>query len=145
MRWKIWGRQAGKSYDIMQWWLESPEKRFILCGSANLVRARQDDVWRAYDEQVRRGWNVLLRPAAKKLIEDHILSVSQWKGKCGPGYCANASWEFAVDDAELTISQLVGANVEIVAGCGVNDKPDPAQLAKLEEFFERYPDERQHY
>jgi hypothetical protein len=35
--------------------------------------------------------------------------------------------------------------VEIVGGCGQNDTPAPEQMAKLEAFYERYPEERQYY
>jgi hypothetical protein len=144
VKWKIWGRQQGKSYDIMQWWLEAPEKRFILCGSASLARVRQDDAKREYDDLVQKGWWTLGRPEAMKLIRSRILSVSQWQARPAPGY-VNPDWKFAVDDADLTISQLVGGNVEIVGGCGQNDTPAPEQMAKLEAFYERYPEERQYY
>ncbi len=144
MKWKIWGRQHGKTHDILQWWQEAPEKRFILCGSALMAKNQRQLAWRAYDEHVRSGWWNVTRPQARKLIEEHILSVTQWKAECGPGRRADPAWEFAVDDAEVTITQLVGANVVIVAGQGIIDKPDPEVQARAMESYDymskKWPD-----
>lgn len=40
MKWKIWPRQYGKTYELSKWWLEDPEHRVILVESTVMAKER---------------------------------------------------------------------------------------------------------
>jgi hypothetical protein len=123
MRWMLWGRQYGKTYQTIQWFLEEPTKRVIVCGT----EAMAADIRRSLRQKIPHGPLVpetgLIMGAGEwsRLLDKYIMNAASASGRL-----SGVRKQVAVDNLEFVLPQLLGNNkVELVTATGVNEMPPP--------------------
>lgn len=128
MRWMVWPRQYGKTYQVTRWFAEDPRNRVILTENAALAAQRR----RELEDSIPDGFTP---QAWRKHLRMHVLSFRSWlsqhdsRRKPFPG-------EIAVDGLEYILPYLLRGNVTVAAGAGVNDTPDPVAAQRARAFHE---------
>jgi len=71
MKWLIWPRQYGKTYEVCQWFLEDPVQRVIITSNEGLARLRR----RALDNEAPTAFYLQWQ----KILKTHIVSFRAWE------------------------------------------------------------------
>lgn len=142
MRWMLWGRQQGKTYQTIKWFMEDPEHRIIITADEQMA----DVVRRMIMEQVPYEDRRMPEDARrwKKLLERQVVGAVTWLRKSKELTYTFAHGEMkrpqvAIDNLELTLPALLNANVTVVTATGVNESPiglvvDPRR-AEIQEWW----------
>lgn len=120
MKWKIWPRQYGKTYQLQEWWLGDPAHRVILCGNRNLAQIRRHDL----ELRLPEVYPGTTKAEARSLTRNRIMSYRTWLGPTLPKKGDLRDCAVAVDDLDLVLPELLKAKVAYAAGMGTNDSPD---------------------
>lgn len=135
IRWMLWGRQYGKTYQVIKWFLEDPYTRVIVTSNAvmagNLRRQLQGKYphgkfrlttdAEAWDELLEKNVVAWSDATQHKLKERHV--------------------EVAVDNLDMILHTMCGGNeVRMVTATGVNESPvglcvDP-QMARYAQYIQ---------
>lgn len=140
MRWYIWPRQYGKTYRVMQWWLEDPTNRVVLMQNEDMARHHRREMRAKHPE---------LSAWPDSMLKEHIMSYRSWQNRLKkPG--RRESFEVALDDCVKSILREYVSpagtdhDLKIISDAGVAEKPDSGIAAKAaemhEEMRERYGD-----
>lgn len=132
MKWMIWPRQYGKTYQLSQWWVDDPVNRVLLCGNEKLAQMRRYEVLPLLKEVYPGSLNSDLRA----LTRNRIYSFRTWLGPTLPRDGAVRKCEVAIDDLDVVLDTLFKGKVVYAAGVGQNDIPDP-RVADMVEAFNR--------
>jgi hypothetical protein len=98
MRWMIWGRQWGKSYQTVQWLKEDPDNRVIVTADESMA------------DGLRRRYS---------LREDQVFGAGRWIHQ----HRHLLRKTIAIDNAEQTLPALLNVRVGLVNASGVNEQP----------------------
>lgn len=128
MKWKIWPRQYGKTFELTKWWLEDPEHRVILCESRDLAQLRHADL--KYQLQDARPDNTYHQN--RVLLVEHIISWRTWRNSTRTN--AEKKMDVAIDGLEAILPHLFRGNIVYATGAGTNDIPDPTHEAYVAEI-----------
>jgi hypothetical protein len=123
MKWMIWHRQYGKTYQVCQWFLEDPRNRVIITSNENLARIRRRDLESEQTGIFHAHW--------KRILKSHIVSFRSWQNMRG---VFPPTIEIAIDGIDDMVSYLFHGDVKIITGAGVNERPDPGRAAKADDF-----------
>lgn len=136
MKWMIWPRQYGKTYQLTQWWVDNPANRVLLCGNEKLAQMRRDEVLPLLRETYPKSTDRDLR----MLTKNRIYSFRTWRNSAPT--CDQLKCQVAIDDLEVVLDALFKGKVVYAAGAGSNDTPEPAIADMVDEFnrevYERY-------
>lgn len=136
MKWKIWPRQYGKTYQLSGWWVNDPANRVLLCGNEKLAHMRRDEVLPLLREAYPGSTDRDLRT----LTKNRIYSFRTWRNSTVPS--DQLKCEVAIDDLEVVLGALFKGKVVYAAGAGQNDIPDPRIADMVDEFnkevYEKY-------
>lgn len=132
IRWMLWGRQYGKTYQVIKWFMESPETRVIV--TSNAVMA--DNLRRQLLGKLPYGDDFLATGDDwEALLEKNVIKYGQHDQLKG------RKVEVAVDDLDMILHQVFGGNeVRMVTATGVNESPvglcvDP-QMARYAQYIQ---------
>lgn len=122
MRWMIWPRQYGKSYQVGRWFSEDPANRVILTENEALARLRRQEL----QDDIPQGFTAA---TWRRHLKERVVSFRTWHNSRRGADPFNG--EIAVDGLEYMLPRIFGGNVTVATGAGVNDEPDRdrAQLA----------------
>lgn len=133
VKWKIYPRQYGKTYELKKWWLEDPENRVILVESTVMAKERHYELKEALAEV--RPDNTFHQN--RVLLQTHIVSWRTWRNNARTS--AEKKMEVAIDGLDYILPALFkGTNIVYAAGAGTNDIPDPTHEAYVAEFHRRW-------
>jgi hypothetical protein len=130
MRWMIWPRQYGKTYQTGLWWLEDPQNRVILTENEKLAQLRREELGgRLYELHPEI-------PAQSLFMRQRIMSFRTWMAGVALGVAIRrGNFEVAVDGADTILAELLlGASIQVITGVGRNDEPDPGIAAQVDAF-----------
>jgi hypothetical protein len=128
VRWIVWPRQYGKTYQIEQWWLENPQNRAIVTANEELARLIRTSLGR----ELARTGHGLFKDEIKRLLDRRVMSWRSWGNTRGEAWRMTA--EVAVDEAGAVLQAMLSANVTVIAGSGKNDEPDHERAAQISAF-----------
>lgn len=132
MRWMIWPRQYGKTYQVTKWIVEDLENRVILTSNESLARLRRREL---EEEFASLNLPSLILAEYRKLLKTHIVSFRSWQKMRG---VFPPTIEIAIDGIDDIAEQLFGGNVQIITGAGHNEKPDKEQAGKAAAFHQKW-------
>lgn len=129
LRWLIWPRQHGKTFEVIKWWLEDPENRVIVTASESLAQYKRKEI---HDR--RKAF----RPPtfSWQFLKDHIVPYSTW-ASAPPG---RAPVEVALDDCvKAILREFAGRQntLAIISDAGTVESPDPAQLERIKPYLDQ--------
>jgi len=123
IRWMLWGRQWGKSYQTLEWFKGDPVHRVII--TPNLVQAEQlrrelANYYPHGPDDAAAEWH--------ELLETNVVSLTQWSQEGDHHARYTRDWErfypeVAIDNLDMMLKGLVGADVSLVTASGGNDTP----------------------
>lgn len=139
MKYMIWPRQYGKSYQLRQWWVEDPAHRVILVENTDLAKMTRDDCRVLLQEKFPDNTD----RENRLLTRNRIYSYRTWLGPTLPRTGDLRQCDVAVDGLEYILNNLFKGNVVWAAGVGRNEIPDPAHADRAEIFHreirEKFP------
>lgn len=115
VKWMIWHRQYGKTYEVEQWFLEDPRNRVIITANEQLARIRRRDLETKQTEVFRAHW--------VKILKSHIVSFRTWQNMRG---VFPPTIQMAIDGIDDMVGEIFRADVRVITGVGVNEKPNVA-------------------
>lgn len=133
MRWMVWPRQYGKSYEIGKWWLEDPQNRVIVTANEEIARIRR----RELEDKLLDFYSGLFAVEITKLLKRNIMSYRSWQNMRGVN---GSNIQVAIDDLDYILQSVFGtggASVVLAAGSGINDEPDPERKQMVDDFNRR--------
>lgn len=137
IRWMLWGRQYGKTYQVIKWFLEDPEHRVIVTSNAIMV----DDLLRRVTAvQSVAPWDADQdSPAARKYWQDFLKkSIIRYTTA---DQLIGRKVDVAVDNLDMILHTMFAGNeVRMVTATGVNESPvglcvDP-QMARYAQYIQ---------
>jgi hypothetical protein len=135
IRWLIWPRQYGKSYEIESWWLEDPEHRVILCTDTVSASYRIS----VLTKRLQGRDHVPGLRVTKGFMESRVMSWRTWVHKQDkPGYRSQDEWEVAIDEVGPLLAELLKTDIRIIAGVGRVEEPDPERKAMVDDFHAKH-------
>ena len=132
MRWIVWPRQYGKTYQIEQWWLENPQNRAIVTFNEQAARDIRLRLEAALRTVYHGPFTTVLSRLIADLVKERVMSWRSWESTRGESWRIKA--EVAVDEAGAVLQSVLNANVTVIAGSGKNDEPDHERAAQVSAF-----------
>lgn len=134
MRWLLWGRQYGKTYQTIKWFLEDPESRVIIQANEEMAAFTRDRILRHHLPQDIDGEE---RQQLRELLKRQVVSVHAWQRGRGQHHGRSIKPTVAVDNLEHVLPALLGTEVGMVTATGVSEQPVGLRadeyLARLQE------------
>jgi hypothetical protein len=115
MKWMIWQRQYGKTYEVCQWFLEDPRNRVIVTANERLARIRRRDLETEQTEVFRAHWI--------KILKSHIVSFRTWQNM---REVFPSTIQVAIDGIDDMVNEIFHGDVQVITGVGKNELPNPA-------------------
>jgi hypothetical protein len=136
IRWLVWPRQYGKTYQVSQWWLDDPAGRVILTETASLADMRKHELLPLLRER-RQDLDLI---ECRRLLREHVMHVRGWVAGNGHALlrAERRRLKIAVDGAENVLAALLGADIAVITGAGRNEEPDPGLAARAAEVHARW-------
>jgi hypothetical protein len=122
MKYLIWKRQYGKTYEVCQWFLEDPRNRAIITANERLARIRRRDLEWKQSEVFRDHW--------LKLLKTHIVSFRTWENMRS---VHPPTIQIAIDGIDDMVHELFHGDVRIITGVGTNSQPNVSIAAIADE------------
>jgi len=125
IRWMLWGRQYGKTHQTLEWFLGDPAHRVVLAmNEIEAERLRRDLMYRS---PMFGHYPFLPLEEWKKLLQKNIVSASKWATERDHTRYTEEDGLFlprvAIDNLDLILDKLLGAEVALVTATGVNESP----------------------
>ena len=127
LRWLIWPRQHGKTFEVIKWWLEDPENRVIVTASEQLAQYKREEIQSEADKY---------RPKfSQQFLKGHIVPYSTWAS----AQRGRAPAEVALDDCvKAILREFAGRQntLAIISDAGTVESPGPAHLKRIKRNLE---------
>lgn len=121
IRWMLWGRQYGKTYQVIKWFLEDPEHRVIVTSNAVLAEDTRRQLQDKYPHDPSRARTRAKAEAWRELLESSVLPYNDDTAR---RLRDGRKVEVAVDNLELILYRMFGGNeVRLVTATGASERP----------------------
>lgn len=128
MKWMIWPRQYGKSYQLRQWWVNDPANRVILCENVNAAKFCQEECVKLLEEKYPGNTH----RENRLLVRNRVYSWRTWRNsrltqdqlRC----------EVAIDGLEAILPHLFKGTISVATAAGSNELPDPEVANRADDF-----------
>jgi hypothetical protein len=120
IRWLLWGRQYGKTYQTIKWFLEDPENRVIISADEQTADYTRRQIMRYIGGPID---DVEYVATTRRMLKRSVVSVWSWQRSDITGVRNGVRRKVAVDNLDLVLPALLGADVAMVTATGVSERP----------------------